>query len=665
LAALSTVPVYGDSATSADLTHLSIEELMNLQVVSTAKQAQRLADAAAAIFVITQEDIRRSGVTSIPEVLRLVPGVQVTRIAANQWAITARGFNSPFANKLLVLIDGRSVYTPIFSGVYWEIQDLLLEDIERIEVIRGPGASLWGANAVNGVINIFTKHAADTQGGLFSLSAGNQEQAILGLRYGGKLGEDGYYRLYGKYLNEAPLVDNQGSDANDNWRLGSGGFRLDWTPSSRHAVTVQGDLYSGDLNQNLTVPSFIPPYVWREQDTAQISGGNLQALWQYTLSPSSQLNLQAYYQRDKRQEALQDGLLNTFDVDFQHSFFLDESHNIVWGLNYRLYSDDFRATELSSLSPTGRRYDLFSGFIQDQISLLPERLTLTLGTKLERNDFTGWEFQPSARLLWAFHPKHRLWSAVSHAVRTPSRGESDSRLNLFVIPPLTPGGLPNLIVGEGRANFASEKLAAYELGYRTWPNDRLSLDLTAFYNDYDNLFDVAPGTPILERTMGAPHLTIPLLLNNQGNGKAHGIELAVDWHPLNRWRLQLAYSYLQAKRDIQSLKGSVEVSNGTNPRHQLSLRSSFDIRDDWELDLWLRYVDKLNAIRTLSPLGFVAIDAYLTVDLRLGWRPQRNLELSLVGANLLNGEHLEFIRDAYPFPTQVERSFYGQLRWSF
>jgi iron complex outermembrane receptor protein len=665
LLALAASPVHSDSSPSpSDLTHLGIEDLMNLEVVSTAKQAQRVADAAAAVFVITQDDIRRSGATSIPEALRMVPGVEAAQIDSAKWAISIRGFNGRFASKLLVMVNGRSIYTPIFSGVYWEIQDLLLEDIERIEVIRGPGASLWGANAVNGIINIITKHAADTQGGMVSLTAGNQHQPILGVRYGGQLGDNGHYRVYGKYLNEGPLVDNEGKDAGDNWRLGSGGFRVDWAPSSTNAFNLQGDTYTGDLNQNLTAPSLFPPFAQHLKDTTQTSGGNVQAQWQHTLSPTSQLSLQTYYQWEQRQEALQDEQLDIFDLDFQHSFALGERQKLIWGLDYRLYSDDFKDTLLSSFSPSSRRYDLLSGFFQDQVSLFSDRLNFTFGVKLERNDFTGWEFQPSARLLWTPNSWQRVWAAIARAVRTPSRGERDSTVNLFAAPPLAPQLPPSLFTISG-PDFDSEKLLAYELGYRVWPSDRLSLDMAAFYNDYDDERGAAPGLPFLAGSPEGYHLTVPLLIDNVGTGHSYGFELAAEWRPLDRWRLQLAYSYFHSNLTLAFPNNPVSFSNETTPQNQLSLRSAFDLRDDLELDLWLRYTDEIPIINTLSPLDSVSIDPYLTLNLRLGWRPRRDLEFALIGANLLDAKHLEYVPEAFPFPTQVERSLYGQLRWSF
>jgi iron complex outermembrane receptor protein len=654
-------------AAAIDLTQLSIEELMNVEVVSATKQTQRLADAASAIFVITQDDIRRSGVTSVPEALRLAPGVHVARMSSNQWAITIRGFNGRYANKLLVLVDGRSIYTSAFAGVYWEIQDLLIEDIERIEVIRGPGPSLWGANAVNGVINILTKAAVDT-GNLVSVTVGSPENTVVSARYSGSLSENAHYRLYGKHLNQGGLLDLQGRDAEDDWRLGSGGFRLDWTPSGRDSINLYGGLYDGTLNQNLLTPSVTPPYSQLERDTAQVSGGHLQGRWERVLSDTSRLSLQLYYQNQQRDDAILGVDIDTYDLEFQHTFALGERNALIWGLGYRHYRDDYQPTALGSMTPSQLDYDLFSAFVQDQISLIPQQLELIFGARLEHNDFTGWELQPNARLLWTPHPQHRVWAAVSRAVRTPSQGDIGVALDLLVVPPQTaqnPLPLPSLSVFQGNPAFASEKLTAYELGYRTWPTERLSLDLTAFYNEYDDLRAVEPRYDLA--TLEGGYLQVPSWFVNAMQGQTHGFELAANWQPADRWRLQLAYSWLRVKlQDKPGFSGLFPlVRDGSQPRHQVSLLSSFDIRYDLEFDLWLRYVDEIPELAVGTLAGVTAVDSYFSLNARLGWRPRKDWELSLVGTNLLGPSHVEFVQETLPFPEQVEHSIYGQLKWSF
>ena len=413
---------------------LPLEDLLSMEVTSVSKKKQRLTEAAAAVFVITQEDIRRSGVTSIPEALRLAPGLQVAKIDANKWAISSRGFNTQFVNKLLVLIDGRSVYTPSYSGVYWDAQDTLLEDIDRIEVIRGPGATLWGANAVNGVINIITKQAGDTQGGLMVASAGNEEKVIAGLRYGAELNKNTHGRLYLKFNERdssyAPGLDDE---AGDDWKSLRGGFRIDSQPSDKDRWTVQGDVYEADENQTLNLwrdpsdPSnlnFAPFYLdANTADEIESSGWNLLTRWDHLLSNTSNITLQLYYDHTKRAENFLLQEQDTLDIDFQHQLEVFGNHDLVWGLGYRHIEDEFSNTYIVAFLPDSGSSDLFSAFLQDEIELLPDRLRLTLGSKFEQNDFTGFEVQPSARLIWLPTERSTLWGSVSRAVRTPSRLE--------------------------------------------------------------------------------------------------------------------------------------------------------------------------------------------------------------------------------------------------
>ena len=655
-------------AASPDLTQLSIEELMNMEVVSPAKQAQRLTDAASAVFVITQDDIRRSGVTNIPAALRLAPGVQVAQIDSNRWAVSIRGFNGRFSNKLLVLVDGRSIYTPTFAGVYWEFQNFLLEDIERIEVIRGPGASLWGANAVNGVINILTRRAAGTEN-LVSVTAGNEEKLIVGVRFSDQWGEDAHYRLYGKYINRDGLLDLQGRDAEDEWYLSSGGFRLDWTPSGRDSFSLQGDVYGGSLQQNTIVPALTPPYQQQAHDTTGDSGGDLQGNWRHVFSSTSNLDVKFYYQWERYSNALLGVDLDTFDLDLQHTFALNERHALLWGLEYRHHRDRYSATEVSTMVPAALDYDLFSAFLQDKIDLIPEVLEVTLGASLEHNDFTGWEFQPNARLLWEIHPQHRLWAAVSRAVRTPSRVDDSIRLNLFTLPPQTPENplpVPILLTFQGNPAFGSEKLTAYEIGYRALLSEQLSLDVATFYNDYDDLRAIDIRSD-LATVVENSYVQVPGLFVNASQGHTYGFEVAVNWQAAETWRLQGAYSYLRAHlRNQPGFSGVLPVvRDGSQPRHQLSLRSSFDIRHDLEFDLWLYYGDELSDLVVVEPTLISAVDDYVSVNARLGWRPRPDLELSLAGANLLGPPHVEFVQEIYPFPEQVERRIYGQMKWSF
>ncbi len=655
---LAAVPA--QTIAQADLTQFSIEDLLQVKVVSAAKVEQALEDTAAAVFVITADDIRRSGVTNVMEALRLAPGVEVARIDSSRWAITIRGFNGRFANKLLVLIDGRTIYNAQFSGVYWELQELFLPDIERIEVVRGPGGSLWGANAVNGVINIITKNAKDTQGGLLTLTAGDEERAIAGVRYGGKLGDSAQYRVFGQFAKRDGLVTPDGRDADDDWRIGRGGFRLDWTPSANNTIVVQGDVYDGNLDQNYLFPSLFPPYAERRLSPVDTSGGSLQARWEHQYSATSRMSLQAYYQYEDRNDLLYIVEAESFDLDFQHNFALTDHQEIVWGLGYRRNQDDFTDTDFSAVRPNQETTQLFSAFVQDQADLIPDRLRLTAGVKVEHNDFTGWEWQPSVRMLWTPHQDHRLWAAVSRAVQTPARGFVDARADLAVFPPSPfTGNLPILVSIIGGDSLQSEELIAYEIGYRAQVAERLSLDATVFYNDYDQVIGANLGTPFPERRIFPPHLVLPVELQNIGSGYNTGFELAANWRPMQDWRLWLAYSHLYS--DIENRDGEPIYNHGNQNR--ISLFSSWKLRDDLELDVWWRYVDN-DSINTIST-GRTEVDSYSTVDLRLGWQPRKDLELSLVAANLFGGNHLEFVQETLAVPVEVEPSLYGTLQWKF
>jgi len=536
------VPVWaGQQSSSAEhqdnVIDLSMEDLLNIEITSVSKKAQLLSEAPAAIFVITSDDLRRSGATSIPDALRMVPGINVARIDSNKWAITSRGFNGRFANKLLVLIDGRTVYSPSFSGVYWEVQDTMLEDVERIEVIRGPGATLWGANAVNGVINIITKHTADTQGGILALGAGNKEQAFGGARYGMTLGENTYGRIYVKGFKRDEFVHTDGGDAGDDWDMLRSGFRVDSLLSGRNALTLQGDLYKGNINQTLELATLIAPFSQTVKDKGDVEGWNLAGHWQHTLSPTSEFTLNFYYDRSERCEAFEEEIRDTWDIDFQHRFAAGERHDIIWGLGYRYSADDFDNMYNIIIDPDSRHDDLFSAFVQDEIMLLENRLWLTLGSKFEHNDYSGYEIQPNARLFWAPHPKHKLWATVSRAVRTPSRVEHDMTVTAAVLPPFPPVPFPIALTVKGDSDYDPEELMAYELGYRILPSKSLSIDLTLFYNDYDKL----RSTELAQPVFNGVYIEQPLFFDNKLKGETYGAELATAWQAAAWCRWDLAY----------------------------------------------------------------------------------------------------------------------------
>jgi len=640
------------------LLQLDLDQLLNLEVTSAARKPQKLAETASAVYIITQDDIRRSGVTRIPEALRLAPGVQVARIGADKWAITIRGFNARFSNKLLVLMDGRTVYDPLYSGVFWHAQDYVLEDIERIEVVRGPGGALWGANAVNGVINIITKSAERTQGTLVTARVGTEDRGELTMRHGGRWGDDTAYRVYAKGFDQDASVTADGRDANDRWRAGQAGFRVDSRLSAQESLTVQGDVRyddSGEFSTSNTDVSLLPPYNIPANVATSSQGFNLMTRYQRRTEAIDN-TLQVYYDFFDYRFDDQTHRWRTFDLDWQQQLLSSGRHDWLWGLSYRWTHHDFKATPNAVVLPAEKELNLFSGFVQDEISLQSD-LFLTLGAKLEHNDITGWEFQPSARLLWSLSPTESLWTAVSRAVRTPARAETGLIADISVIPPLTPGNptdLPIQLTFFGNPDFASETVIAYETGWRRQWNQRLSTDIALFWNDYEHLRSATAGAPFpaLEPT---PHLVLPLNAGNDLSGHTYGLEIAANWRPFDDWRWQASYSYLQA--DIKgSAIGKVEAE-GNSPRHQFSLLSTLTLSPKTELSLWLRYVDELPALQ---------IPAYTTLDARLAWSPHPDLTFSLVGQNLLDNRRPEFFSsDVGPVLGEIERNLYLKALWQF
>ncbi|HVV64744.1 MAG TPA: TonB-dependent receptor [Rhizomicrobium sp.] len=606
----------------ADLGALSIEELANIPVVSVSKRPESLSGAPAAIFVITQDDIRRSGATSIAEILRLAPNLQVAQLSASTYAITARGFNQPTAtaNKLLVLIDGRVAYSPLFSGVFWDQQNLPVSDIDRIEVISGPAGTLWGENAVNGVINIITKRADDTQGSLFEADAGVRGDTFTA-RHGGELGADASYRVYILGLRDNHLPELDGSTGRDGWRNGQGGFRIDWSGEADRA-TLQGDLYSGQTEE---APGQVAD--------GAIGGENLLASWSRAMIDGSTLKLQGYYDNARRD--LTSGIrasVDTFDFDAQYGFATGDRHAFVIGASYRQSHDRFIAGPGTAfLDPASRALGFGNLFAQDTISL-DTALSLTLGFKLEHNSYTGFEYMPDARLAWRITNSDLLWASVSRAVRAPSRFDRDL---------INPGLL------EGGPNFQSEDLVALEAGYRGAPLENLSVSVSAYVNIYSNLRTVEASGP----------QEFPLIVENNMRGDTYGLEAWASYEATPWWRLKAGASALA--KDLRLAPGSRDVLGvafaGNDPSYQLQLRSDMDLSESVEFECDLRDV---------AALPNPAVPGYLEAGAQLNWRIADGVELSLNGANLLHARHLEFIDAALP-ALAIPRSFYLGARWTF
>jgi iron complex outermembrane receptor protein len=642
-----------------DLTRTSLEELMNIEVTSVSKREEKLFQTAAAVYVITQDEIRRSGLTSIPELLRLAPGLEVARIDGTKWAISARGFNGRMANKLLVLIDGRSVYSPETSGVYWEVQDLLLEDIERIEVIRGPGGTLWGANAVNGVINIITKRTRETLGGVGTAVVGSEERGFGSVRYGANLGDNASYRVFGKFFNRSELVDASGRGTNDAQQLERGGGRVEWQPTERDDLTLEGDLYRSNLHENPTTVSPANPFSPFVNRSGEFSGGHLMGRWARASSKKSDMALQVYYDRFSRRLFGLSTHIDTFDLDFQHHAALGRRQEIVWGLGYRLVSQHSESNSTSPIqfNPQAKTMQLFSGFAQDEIVLVKERLRLILGVKLEDNYLSGFEVQPSIRLSWTPSRTQTAWAAVSRAVRTPALSQQDVRLNFQAVP--GPRGIPVVVAAFGIPNPDSEVLHAYEFGYRAQPHRKLSLDVATFYNVYDRLRSFEPGLPFLETDPLPAHLVRPAYYGNLLRGETYGLETAINLDITRGWKLHGSYSFLreQLHRDLTSRDITSEAAEGDNPQHQFQLHSYFNLWRNLDLDTALYHVSSLRDQR---------VPSYTRIDSRLGWHIRENIEVSGGVQNLLDNRHLEFSGiDVLVLPSQVRRSVYGRMIFRF
>ncbi len=644
-------------AQETDLSNLSIEELMNITVTSASKKQQKLNETAAAVYIITQDDIRHSGMTSIPELLRMVPGLSVAQIDANTWAITARGFNGRFANRLLVLIDGRSVYTPTYSGVYWDSQDLLLEDIERIEVIRGPGATMWGANAVNGVINIISKRAQDTQGTLLTSGLSLTDQKFAGVRYGGGLGRDGSFRVYGKYFQRDGWVYGDGSGAEDGWDVARGGFRTDYALTRRDNLTVQGDIYGGTLGQQ-TYLFGLNPLLTSTREKVGIAGANLLGRWSRASSERSQFSLQSYIDTSRRDEMLVGQRVTTFDVEFQHHRVLGRRHDVVWGLGYQRVASWLGDSPWATFVPTWEGTNLFSSFAQDELRLWRERLRITIGSKFEHNDYTGFEVQPNLRVWLAITPQHHVWAAVSRAIRTPSEAERDVRMD--VGSGTLADGTPILAQMFGDRSLVSEKLLAYEAGYRWQAGSRLSFDVAGFYNVFDDATSAQLAMPNFQMTPAPPHLLLPILIANANTQRSFGAELAIKLNVATWWKISGAETWQQVNQQSPVTNPSAGALGRQfsleTPHQQVNVRSSFFLPGHVELDVSSYYVSRLVEQQ---------VPSYVRVDTRLGWRPSRQLELSIGGQNLLQDHHPEYGPVLGFLPTEARRNAYMRATWNF
>jgi iron complex outermembrane receptor protein len=652
MAALAGLSSFAQQTKDPDLSQASLEDLMNIQVKSVSKKEQKLSKTGAAVFVITQEDIRRSGATNIPDLLRMAPGVDVARVDANQWAVSIRGFSDLYANKVLVLVDGRSVYSPSFSGVFWDMVDVPLEDIERIEIIRGPGGTVWGANAVNGVINITTTSAAASQGGLMSAGSGSEDRADGLLQYGGEAGQEGSYRVFGRFFDVGNAVFPGGQPAADGWLSGHAGFRSDWNLSQRDTLTVQGDFLQTSESQTITTLfSSALPRSATFNDPASATAGNLLARWNHRLANGSSMSLQLYDDYTRHRSLGFEDIQDTVDLDFQHHLALGSWNDVVWGLGARATDSDFGAGFALSILPNHRFDGLFSAFLQDELKLT-NSLSLTLGSKAEHNDFTGPELEPSAQLVWTPTPKQTVWVSAARAVREPSPTDDDIRDDVTSVPL---GSSFAVVRITGNPEMKAEELRDAEVGYRAQPNKRVSLDVAAFLGHYRNLESSAAQTPYLATTpQGLTYTVLPQEFVNGPPVRTYGIEISINWNVTNHWRISPGYSYFEMHVDGDAL--TLDVPPGTSPNQQFQVRSLLDLPHHFEWDNTLEYVSKL---------AVGSVPAYTRLDSRVGWRVGEFVELSLVGQNLLAPRHAEFFNTDSLDRTLVERSVFGKVTWRF
>lgn len=640
-----------DTSTSEALKKMSVEELLQLEVTSVSGSEERLGGAAAAIAAVTRDTILRSGATSLPDALRLVPGLHVARRGSSIWAISSRGFSGVTSEKLLVLSDTRSIYTPLFSGVQWDVQDFVLEDIDRVEVIRGPGATLWGSNAVTGVINITTRSARDTQGLYLQAGGGDEDRAIASARYGGRFSEDVHYRVFGQYSERDGSLEQQ-PERSDDWRMAHFGFRGDWSARAADSFTLQGDVYRGNIGQIFPAVSIINRPQPAGDLQIAVRGANVLGRWQRALGDGSSLQLRAYIDHTRRDDPTFLDTLDTVDVDLRHSLAPSTRQELLWGASYRLTSNSNRGKGIFNVEPEDSDDHLINAFVQDQIAI-SDSLRITLGTKLEHNDFSGFEAQPSIRAAWELSADNTLWAAVSRAVRVPTRLERDIAID-FTDPTADPVG--RLL---GNDDFESEELLAYELGYRWNAADRLSVDLAAFYNRYDGLASLEFGTPFLDEQ---GRTIVPVINQNLTDGHALGGEALVTYAPLPSWQLTASYSYIDMELESSGLDANRgEFKADSTPRHQFGLRSFLDLPHGVQVDLQFR---SLSAVRRQpEAVDGSPVPGYSEVDLRLGWQATRQVEVSVVGYNLLHDHHAEF--GTVQSRGEIERSIFGRMTCRF
>ncbi|MCX6344583.1 MAG: TonB-dependent receptor [Armatimonadetes bacterium] len=649
------------------LADMSIFELLNVEVTTTNKHGEKLLDAAAAVYIITGDDLRRMGASSIAEALRLVPGVQVGRVTSSKWSIGARGFCDVFSNKLLVLMDGRSVYSPLFSGVLWDVADTMLEDIDRIEVIRGPGAALWGANAVNGVVNIITKSAVQTDGKYLVYGFGGDLTKLQGLRIGGPVGKNSHLRVYAKGMAYDNLRNITNQECSDSWDQDRSGFRFDYNPDENASLTVMGDAYNASAWSDYSIGEVTtPPFKSSLISNTNSSGSNMLVKWSKAGEQNNKSTLQFYYDNAKIQDPVMFGEdRETYDFDYQRETHPSGGTVFIWGLGYRHSISDTTNGQIVTFKYRQVTDNLYSFFFQNDQKIVPDKLRFILGAKLERNDYTKYEFQPNARLAWTPSSNMTLWGAVSKAVRTPSIADFYSIYN--IIAPPDEFGRARIYTIFSNPNMQSEKLTAYELGCRFKPSQRVLIDVAAFMNFYDDLRSLEPGAPYIENTYSSgwqEHLHYPLYVSNNFKSNSRGLELAADYVPSKRWRIRFGASMMNLWLD-RSNTFDVKGSNleKTYPKKQYSIASFWDISSNLTLDAML-YAVGSSEMPSLGKENLL-IPAYNRLDFRLAYKDKSDTEWALGAKNFAGKSHIEGGSIYGEQQSYIGQSFYMTAKKTF
>ncbi len=621
--------------TPADLTQLNIDDLANIQVTSASKKQENLAGAPAAIYVLTGDAIREGGFTTLPEALRMVPGLYVVQTNSHSWQISTRGFSGIDNRKMLVLVDGRSVYSPAFGGVFWDLQDIPLEDIDRVEVIRGPGGTLWGANAVNGVINVVTKAADRSQGITVSTSVDNRIGYSSLIQYGGRIGNSFHYRVYGKASYWEPFDSPTGQPLPNSFGLPQGGLRADWALSQKDSLSFAVGEANGRYQGSTEIGSPIQAELLKDT--------NLSLRWEHRISDRSSTDTFAYCDWDSH-EAFPEEKQNTCDFEFQHNFAFNSRHSLIWG-------GSFLTTGLSvvDFAPEYRRVTDESGFVQYEYVVLPERLRILTGSKFEGNPYSGIEYQPQVRVAWTPTQRHSVWGAFSRAVRDPSRSESDLGITQTI--PSSSG--ISVIHIEGNPHLHSERVKAYELGYRFQPNAQLSLDISLYYNDYSEL--------IVLLTSGVQVLPSQTIITQQfrnanpalgGTAQTHGFEVGSSWRVFRRWTLSPT---------VTEMRGSSNATSGV-PKHLFGIQSRIDLVRSLRFDCGLYHYNALPP--ALGPPAIPGVPTFNRIDLGLLWRPRSQWTMGVWGRNLQSDRHTEFVNDFFGGTAgEVPRSLSLKVIW--